>query len=110
MQVRHVYSVVSTLGSMLDLNSLHDLALCCRQFRANLLEYRDQLVKHTLKCSNEDEPTSDFLGNRFRESHATFLSFGYNDRITSGKVGICARDMVGECRKCDTVVCRVGSE
>ncbi len=27
--------------------------------------------------------------------------------LTSGKVGRCARDMVGECRKCGAVVCRV---
>ncbi len=31
-------------------------------------------------------------------------------RLGRGKVGPCARDMVGECRRCRTVVCRVSSQ
>lgn len=30
-----------------------------------------------------------------------------NGRLTSGKIGRCARDMVGECHRCARVVCRV---
>jgi len=37
-------SVVSNLAQHLDLNSLHDLAATCRQFHANLTQYRPQLV------------------------------------------------------------------
>ena len=40
---------------MLDLNTLHDLSRTCRQFRANLLEYRHQLIRHTLHCCHEDD-------------------------------------------------------
>lgn len=95
---------------MLDLNSLHDLALTCRQFRANLLQYRKQLIAQSLRCSNEDKPIQGLASDRFRESHAvwdTASAGSYGGRLTSGKIGDCARDMVDECRKCGTVVCRV---
>jgi hypothetical protein len=43
--------------------------------------------------------------------HQNWNTFGPNGvrvpKITSGKVGACARDMVGECRKCSRIVCRV---
>ncbi|KAF2682996.1 hypothetical protein K458DRAFT_488211 [Lentithecium fluviatile CBS 122367] len=83
------YPIVRQLARQLDLNTLHDLSRTCRQFRANLLEYRDQLVKHTLHCENED-------GAGVRQDR----------QLTSGRVGKCARDMVGECQRCSTVVCR----
>ena len=83
------------LAGQLDLNSLHDLSRSCRQFRANLLEYRDQLVRHTLHCVNEN-------GDGVVRS-AVKSPF----QLMSGKVGRCARDMVGECQRCAAVVCRV---
>ncbi|CBY01268.1 hypothetical protein LEMA_P000550.1 [Plenodomus lingam JN3] len=84
------YPIVRQLASQLDLNTLHALSRTCRQFRANLLEYRSQLVKHTLHCSNEGPATGPTSAHQ----------------LTSGRVGICARDMVGECQRCATVVCR----
>jgi hypothetical protein len=88
-------SIVRQLAGQLDLNSLHDLSRSCRQFRANLLEYRHQLVRHTLHCVNED-------GDGAARSMAKSPF-----QLTSGKVGRCARDMVGECQRCAAVVCRV---
>ncbi|KAH8712057.1 hypothetical protein GQ44DRAFT_565707, partial [Phaeosphaeriaceae sp. PMI808] len=92
------YPVVRQIASHLDLNALHDLSRTCRQFRANLLEYRDQLVKHTLHCCNEEHDVS--VQPRIAASCSP------SRRLTSGRVGKCARDMVGECQRCATVVCR----
>ncbi|KAL9088022.1 MAG: hypothetical protein Q9165_006363 [Trypethelium subeluteriae] len=99
------FTLASQLASHLDLNTLHNLSLTCRQFRANLLQFRSQLVKQTLHCANEDVQIGSRLAERLRESHQTWQT-GQVGRITSGKVGHCARDMVGECRKCGKVVCR----
>ncbi|KAH9878275.1 hypothetical protein J1614_003492 [Plenodomus biglobosus] len=83
------YPIVRQLASQLDLNTLHDLSRTCRQFRANLLDFRSQLVKHTLHCGNEGSSSS-----------------ASPRQLTSGRVGQCARDMVGDCQRCGTVVCR----
>ncbi|KAF2201187.1 hypothetical protein GQ43DRAFT_440828 [Delitschia confertaspora ATCC 74209] len=83
------YPVVSEVARQIDLNTLHNLSRTCRQFRANLLEYRDQLVKNTLHCGNEN-----------------VVPGAMPPKMTSGKIGKCARDMVGECQRCGTVVCR----
>ncbi|OCK79115.1 hypothetical protein K432DRAFT_383360 [Lepidopterella palustris CBS 459.81] len=103
------YPIVSELASLLDLNSLHDLSRTCRQFRANLLQYRNQLVNQSLRCVYEDIKPGDKLADRIRESQQAWRSSGSSStggRLTSGKVGKCARDMVGECQRCGTVVCR----
>ena len=100
-----VYSIAGQLARHLDLNTLHNLSLTCRQFRANLLQFRLQLVKQTLRCANEDLQIGLRLADRLRESHQSWHS-GQGSRITSGKVGQCARDMVAECRRCGKVVCR----
>lgn len=106
-----IYRVVSLLAQSLDLNSLHDLSRTCRQVRANLLQYRRQLISQTLRCENEDVGPGPRLGNGLRDLHKNWNTFGPNGvqvpRITSGKIGSCARDMVGECRKCSKIVCRV---
>jgi len=93
-------SVVCNLAQHLDLNSLHDLAAACRQFHANLTQYRSQLVKQTLRCSNE--PKEDVVAHG-----PDGRTRGWNGRLTSGRVMRCARDLVAECRRCGTVVCRV---
>jgi hypothetical protein len=101
---------VSSLATHLDLNSLHDLSRTCRQFRANLLEHRKQLIGHALRCSREDESNNVKLADGLKESLAAWHT---NDdrmpsgRLTSGKIGQCARDKVGQCRRCSTIVCRV---
>ncbi|KAF1936766.1 hypothetical protein EJ02DRAFT_506368 [Clathrospora elynae] len=92
------YPIVRQLAAQLDLNTLHDLSRTCRQFRANLLDYRSQLIKHTLRCCNEEGD-----GARPREGRFDFAS---SRQLTSGRVGKCARDMVGDCHRCSTVVCR----
>ena len=97
------------LARSLDLNTLHNLALTCHLFRANLLQYRKQLIAKTLRCVSDNyigrdaEPTC--APNEQRQWHI----YGYNivhARLTSGRVGPCARDLVGECRRCGTIICR----
>lgn len=106
-------SIVISLAGHLDLNSLHDLSRTCRQFRANLLQCRRQLIAQSLRCSKEDDERSSTLADRLREARLAWRMNGsstHSGRITSGKVGQCARDMVGECKSCGTVVCRVSRE
>ncbi|KAI9791057.1 MAG: hypothetical protein M1835_000549 [Candelina submexicana] len=102
------YPVVTQLAQSLDLNTLHALSITCRQFRANLLPFRRQLVTQTLRCANE--PARDFEHSKVKSSEEPWRKLSdehvEKGRLTSGKVGRCARDMVGECRKCGKVVCR----
>ncbi|KAF2138559.1 uncharacterized protein K452DRAFT_338660 [Aplosporella prunicola CBS 121167] len=106
--ILNCYPIVSSLASLLDLNTLHALSRTCRQFRANLLDYRNQLVTRTLRCSNEEEPLANKLASGLAGIRASWNggSQRMGERITSGKIGKCARDMVGNCRKCGIVVCR----
>ncbi|KAH7412358.1 hypothetical protein DE146DRAFT_674640 [Phaeosphaeria sp. MPI-PUGE-AT-0046c] len=97
------YPIVRQLASQLDLNTLHDLSRTCRQFRVNLLEYRDQLVKHTLHCCNEQDDAAKNAASRITEAK---FSLSSSRSLTSGRVGKCARDTVGECQRCGIVVCR----
>ncbi|KAF2873903.1 hypothetical protein BDV95DRAFT_567983 [Massariosphaeria phaeospora] len=99
------YPIVRQLASQLDLNTLHDLSRTCRQFRANLLEYRNQLVKQTLHCASEagEAPQRD---NASALGAVDFSLGSQLSRLTNLRVGQCARDMVGECQRCGTVVCR----
>ncbi|THY41349.1 hypothetical protein D6C99_07848 [Aureobasidium pullulans] len=78
-------------------------------FRANLLQHRRQLIPQTLRCSSDTEEGG--LGYTFQEKDEYWSNTqGPNGvripRMTSGRVGACARDMVGECRRCGVVVCR----
>ncbi|THX49092.1 hypothetical protein D6D06_08736 [Aureobasidium pullulans] len=103
------YPIISEIAKHLDLNSLHDLSRTCRQFRANLLQHRRQLIPQTLRCSSDTEEGG--LGYTFQEKDEHWSNTqGPNGvripRMTSGRVGACARDMVGECRRCGVVVCR----
>jgi hypothetical protein len=95
----------------LDLNTLHELSRTCRQFRANLLQHRKLLISQTLRCENETTDPAQRLGNALFASHQVWTAYGRDGvkigRITSGKVGACARDLVGECKKCGRIVCRV---
>jgi hypothetical protein len=108
-KLTHHHSIVSQLACMLDLNTLHDLSRTCRQFRANLFQYRTMLKTLTLCCENE---SPDPPGTLTEEGQGLTAAQLYNQpkrsgRFTSGKIGPCARDMVGECRKCSKIVCRV---
>ncbi|EMC92131.1 hypothetical protein BAUCODRAFT_78023 [Baudoinia panamericana UAMH 10762] len=104
------YPIVSQLASYLDLNSLHDLARTCRQFRANLLQYRSQLIEQTLRCENENANPARRLGNALHASFDVWTAYGRDGtkigRITSGKLGACAHDLVGPCRRCGKIICR----
>ncbi|KAL1638464.1 hypothetical protein SLS56_000273 [Neofusicoccum ribis] len=100
------YPIVTQLASLLDLNTLHNLSRTCRQFRANLLEYRNQLVTQTLRCCNDQVPCEQAPPPGPADTQHQWHSTPEGRRLLSGKVGKCARDMVGECRKCGVVVCR----
>lgn len=108
------YPIVKEIARSVDLNTLHALSMTCRQFRANLMPFRQQLIKQTLRCENEYiETLSDLLGDRAAipdsVKHVLRLmsqNTGSPGRLTSGKIGKCARDMVAECRRCSRVVCR----
>ncbi|PGH08420.1 hypothetical protein GX51_01247 [Blastomyces parvus] len=127
------YPVVVQIARSVDLNTLDSLSMTCRQFRANLLPYRSQLVRETLRCANEpldDSPSKDSDGG---DSNAApgpvvsddapdiFQAFPWRNtttggtaligpssfpRLTTRKVGRCARDMVTECQRCMYTVCR----
>ncbi|RAQ99244.1 zinc finger fyve phd-type protein [Stemphylium lycopersici] len=62
-----------------------------------------QLVKHTLHCDNEDVDLGEKPGLRLHEGRHGMALEG---RLTTGRVGKCARDMVGDCQRCGTIVCR----
>ncbi|KAK4556558.1 hypothetical protein LTR86_006129 [Recurvomyces mirabilis] len=91
------YPVVSQLATYLDLNSLHELSRTCRQFRAHLMQYRDQLMEQSLRCDNENANPAARLGNALHASLDVWTAYGRDGvkigRITSGKLGACARDL-----------------
>jgi hypothetical protein len=100
------WPVVSAIAQHLDLNTLHNLSATCRQFRVELSQYRSQLVRQTLTCVNDEE----YRMKKFDEgSKRRNDTRGFNGRLTSGRISRCARDLVGECRRCGIVVCRVHS-
>jgi len=100
------YPIISAIASSIDLNTLDNLSRTCRQVRANLIQFRKQLITQTLRCSNEHVvPNRDHtLRYRARAADWYFLEVGGSTMV--GKVGNCARDMVAECRRCSRVVCR----
>ncbi|PGH17274.1 hypothetical protein AJ79_01157 [Helicocarpus griseus UAMH5409] len=121
------YPVVVQIARSVDLNTLDSLAMTCRQFRVNLLQFRSQLVRETLRCRNEplDEPPSNngsdnntssgIVANDvpgifqvFTQPAAVIAGGGHSNapKLTTGKVGRCARDMVADCQRCLGTVCR----
>jgi len=102
------HRVIIAIASHIDLNTLDALASTCRQIRANLLQFRTQLMTSTLHCENEDiEPNPEHTFRyRARAADWYFVDTG-RDANGTGKVGNCARDMVGGCRRCGRVTCRV---
>lgn len=109
------FRIVREIARSVDLTTLDALSRTCRQFHLNLIPYRQQLVKRTLRCENEYvETVADMLQNGTAipdsvKSVLQILNQGSveSGRLTRGKVAKCARDMVAECRKCSKVVCRV---
>ncbi|KAI1372038.1 hypothetical protein F4677DRAFT_433817 [Hypoxylon crocopeplum] len=101
------YPIVMAIASSIDLNALHNLSRTCRQVRLALLQYRTTLLAHTLHCVNEDVPIDpeDTFRYRARAGNWYYMEDGRTGDY-NGKSGSCARDMVAECRRCGTVVCR----
>ncbi|KAH9906613.1 hypothetical protein F4778DRAFT_587645 [Xylariomycetidae sp. FL2044] len=101
------YPIATAIASSLDLNTLDNLSRTCRQIHEALLQYRSSLLTHTLHCANEDVPVDpeDTFRYRARAGNWYYMEGGRTTDY-SGKSGRCARDLVGECRRCGTVVCR----
>ena len=103
--------IISQITRSLDLNDLDAISRTCRQFRANLLQFRRQLVKQSLRCRNEEASSIAGAEARITDSERGWHILGDGglepSRMTSGKIGACARDMVADCRRCGRVVCRV---
>lgn len=81
--------IIIEIAGRLDLNSLDSLSRTCRQVHAGLLQYRAALIARSLRCVNEG----------FSRDPSWKPAGTYHGR--------CARDLVGECRRCGVVVCRV---
>ncbi|OTA70617.1 hypothetical protein K449DRAFT_342528 [Hypoxylon sp. EC38] len=101
------YPIVMAIASSIDLNTLDNLSRTCRQIHQALLQYRSTLLAHTLHCVNEDLPVDpeDTFRYRARAGNWYYMEDGRTGDY-NGKSGSCARDMVAECRRCGTVVCR----
>lgn len=101
-------SIVMAIASSIDLNTLDNLSRTCRQVHQALLQYRSTLLAHTLHCVNEDIPVDpeDTFRYRARAGNWYYMEDGRTGDY-NGKSGNCARDMVAECRRCATAVCRV---
>ncbi|KAH6986219.1 hypothetical protein BKA56DRAFT_670403 [Ilyonectria sp. MPI-CAGE-AT-0026] len=99
------YPIVIAIASSIDLNTLDSLSRTCRLVHHGLLQYRSILLSSTLRCCNETvavDPAETFR-YRARAGNWFYMEDGRN---YSGKSGDCARDMVGECRRCSQVICR----
>ncbi|KAI1773547.1 hypothetical protein F4818DRAFT_113196 [Hypoxylon cercidicola] len=101
------YPIVMAIASSIDLNTLDSLSRTCRQVHQGLLQYRSTVLAHTLRCVNEDVSVDpdDTFRYRARASNWYYMEDGRTGDY-NGKSGSCARDMVAECRRCATVVCR----
>ncbi|KAI1402259.1 hypothetical protein F4819DRAFT_290722 [Hypoxylon fuscum] len=101
------YPIVMAIASSIDLNTLDNLSRTCRQVHQALLQYRSTVLIHTLHCVNEDVPVDpeDTFRYRARAGNWYYMEDGRTGEY-NGKSGSCARDMVAECRRCGTVVCR----
>ena len=102
-------SVVMAVAAHLDLNDLDSLSRTCRGVHDSLLQYRSILLKSTVHCVNEELPVDPESTLRYRARAGNWYYMEDTSRSSyyNGKAGSCARDMVSNCRKCSTVVCRV---
>ncbi|CAN8106122.1 unnamed protein product [Discula destructiva] len=102
------YPIVSALASHLDLNDVDSLSRTCRAVHDSLLHSRSVLLRSTLHCSNENVPVDPESTLRYRARAGNWYYMEDTSRTAqyNGKSGSCARDMVAECRKCATIVCR----
>ncbi|KAL2292183.1 hypothetical protein FJTKL_10821 [Diaporthe vaccinii] len=96
------------VAAQLDLNDLDSLSRTCRGVHDSLLQYRSILLKSTVHCVNEELPVDPESTLRYRARAGNWYYMEDTSRSSyyNGKAGSCARDMVSQCRKCSTVVCR----
>ncbi|KAJ6780597.1 hypothetical protein PWT90_07124 [Aphanocladium album] len=104
------YPIVVGVVSHIDLTTLDSLARASRLIHYGLVQYRSALIASTLRCSNENVPFDTEETLRYRAARANFGGDTYMDAsryaADAGKASLCARDMVGECRRCAAVICR----
>ncbi|KAH7026400.1 uncharacterized protein B0I36DRAFT_330581 [Microdochium trichocladiopsis] len=106
------YPVVMAIARCLDLNAIDNLSRTCRAVHDSLLEYRSSALTHTLHCVNEDLPIDRESTFRYRARAGNwyYMQDDAQMRAAPGadvaKSGSCARDMVAECRRCSTAICR----
>ncbi|KEF53626.1 uncharacterized protein A1O9_10025 [Exophiala aquamarina CBS 119918] len=130
------YPIALSLASRLDLNDLYALASTCRMVHRSLRQYAQHLKARSLRCSRDgtsdeqthtvdeelhgQEPVIDISiytaapTQRFEHPPDLVARAGYQSVPhslpsplgISNKIGACARDLVGECRSCGTIVCR----
>lgn len=98
------HSVISQIAQSLDLNTLHALSLTCRQIRANILPYRRELVKRTLRCERDCLAVEEVLGARGSQTPGAHVK---DQEKLPQRRARCARDLVGDCRRCGRIICRV---
>lgn len=99
-------SVVISIASCIDLTTLDSLSRTSRYIHDGLIQYRKSLLAATLRCTNELEPVDREQALRYR-ARASNWHYMDGGRSYAAKSGSCARDMVGECRRCSDVICRV---
>ncbi|KAF3760760.1 hypothetical protein M406DRAFT_48282 [Cryphonectria parasitica EP155] len=102
------YPIVIAIASQLDLNDLDSLSHVCRGIHNSLLQNWSILVKSSLHCSNDDLPVDPDSTLRYRARAGNWFYMEDTTRSAqyNGKAGSCARDLVSDCRRCGTVVCR----
>ncbi|KAK0671737.1 hypothetical protein QBC41DRAFT_314919 [Cercophora samala] len=102
------YPIAQSVARNLDLNSLDSLSRTCRILHSALLQDRRGLINSSLRCSLEDVTVDPQDTLRFRARSANWY-YGQDSSARTdfqGKSGQCARDLVGPCRRCGTIVCR----
>ncbi|KAM0203397.1 hypothetical protein ACHAPQ_003321 [Fusarium lateritium] len=99
------YPVVEAIVASIDLNTLDALSRTCRLVHHGLIQYRSTLINSTLHCQNEHVPVDGSETFRYRARAGNWF-YMEDGRSYNGKSGDCARDMVGECRRCNDVICR----
>jgi hypothetical protein len=128
--------IALSLASHLDLNDLYALGATCQIVHRSLRQYAQQLKTRSLRCSRDNttgeqihivddevhdqEPVIDISiytgapAQRFQfhpipTTRAGQQNVPFNVHSPLGvpsKISACARDLVGQCRSCGTVVCR----
>ena len=99
------------IAHSLDLNDLDNLSRTCRQIHYNLIQFRYSLIPCTLRCVNDADAAA--LPASYLSAPADLATLRTQDparairaRLTSGRVGPCAHDLVAPCRRCGTAICR----